>query len=223
MYAEKCPAFRRRKLFEMLDLADGRAPPQTTPRQPDLAFTLNGGFGLSYSFNNKRSCRKIDPNRFSSAHINDNAIFGYKQMSFNSTTAPRAINTASPGGRGKAQIHLIVTRLSKPEKMANLVEIADDYSSIWIELSKEIDSKSRNVGTRKLANSQAIFPISTPFSTSTEIMESTRSIAEPAAPRDCETPRRRNKMSYSLRLNDNTLRDLYKSDSRWSPKVTRPL
>ena len=223
IFAETAPAFRRKKFFEMLNLASGRAPNNSPERPVDYAFTLNGGFGLSYSFNGKRSSRKINPLRFSSPGITDNKIFGFKDMGFNQSTSAnplRMISTSIVGSRQQVpQIHFTITRMANPEFMHKLLDIAEEYSAIWIELGKTLD---RNMGypTKKMSNSQQYFGSTTFTTIMPDTFEQNATGVKMPAEERSPNPRR---MNLSLRLNDPALRELYQSDSRWSPKVTAPL
>ncbi|OHS93800.1 hypothetical protein TRFO_02311 [Tritrichomonas foetus] len=81
-YCESCPYYKKDAIVLLVESASGQTTrPYTAPTyKNDVNFTLNGGFGLSYNFSGKRSARKVNPLRFSSSGIKDNGIFGYPQI-----------------------------------------------------------------------------------------------------------------------------------------------
>ncbi|KAK8894279.1 hypothetical protein M9Y10_022714 [Tritrichomonas musculus] len=225
----------------------------------DYAFTANGGFGLSYSSSTvtgKRSSRKISPQRFQSPGISENAIFGYPSMSsiynnlpttnqmpnfydpqpapIGSTTAKsRSIQTAGGSRKTNDAIHLTIIRMVKPDLCQSLINISDEYSGLWLELSKIIDKRGLFTKTNSkqtyggLSNSQAILDLSpAPFMTLTPHRSNfdsttlkTRDAAiDPSSSNGQPKAGISRNLSFSLRLNDPALRNIYKSDTRWSPR-----
>lgn len=94
-----------------------------------------------------------------------------------------------------SHVHFVVERLIRPEKADAVLRVSDDFKGLFQELEKFVDGKAS---------------IS---SSSTQPVLSLRS-------RDIMTagsPRRQR----SMRLDDPTMKELYKSDSRWSPRSTR--
>lgn len=273
-FAETCPKYREKKLFEMLRYASQNTSLKDVMKQNyerhiqgekpgiDTAFTSNGVFGLSFSSSSvtgKRSSRKVDPNRFSSRGIKDNAIFGHPLMAAVYNTQPtsnhmpnyfasqgssqgRSIQTpANPNRKlpgSSDSVHLIVTKMIRPEYCQSLIAISPEYQNIWIELSKIINSRGslrRTYAGVGLSKSQAFLDLSpspyinrtksprgfNPENENLSISKTRSSDIEVQQPEgdSIRSPRRFN---FSLRLNDPSIRQLYHSDNRWSPRVTIP-
>lgn len=271
-FAEKCPTFKRKKLFEMLHYASQNMSKDEVAKRnfsqsiqgekpgTDIAFTANGGFGLSYSSSTvtgKRSSRKISPQRFQSPGITENAIFGYPSMSsiynnlpttnqmpnfYDPQPAPigspiaksRSIQTS--GGNRNDATHLTIIRMVKPECCQSLINISDEYGGLWVDLSKIIDKRGMfsNTTPRRtyggISNSQAILDLSpAPFMTMSkhqkDFNKTTGNIQTREVSFDPSSSKTGNKggisrnLSFSLRLDDPTMRTLYQSDSRWSPRT----
>lgn len=94
-----------------------------------------------------------------------------------------------------SHIHFVVERLIRPEKTDSVLRVSDDFSGLIQELEKFVDNKA----TISSSKTQPIISLR-----SRDIM--TASI-----------PRRQR----TLRLDDPTMKDLYKNDSRYSPRSTR--
>lgn len=93
-----------------------------------------------------------------------------------------------------SHIHFVVDRFIRPEKSDAVLRVSDDFHGLFTELEKFVDSKAS---------------IS---SSSTQPVLSFRS-------RDIMTAGSIRRQR-SVRLDDPTMKELYKSDSRWSPRTT---
>lgn len=270
-FAEKCPVFKRKKLFEMLRYASQNMSKDEVAKRnlsqsiqgekpgTDFAFTANGGFGLSYSSSTvtgKRSSRKISPQRFKSPGITENAIFGYPSMSsiynnlpttnqmpnfYDPQPAPigsqiaqsRSIKTASGNRKTNDSTHLTIIRMVKADYCQSLINISDEYSGLWADLSKIIDKRGMfaNTSPRRtyggISNSQAILDLSpAPFMTmskhkkddTTGSNTQTRGVSFDPSTSNGERKGISKNLSFSLRLDDPSIRSLYHSDTRWSPR-----
>ncbi|KAK8842064.1 hypothetical protein M9Y10_026286 [Tritrichomonas musculus] len=212
----------------------------------DPAFSSNGAFGLSYStLTQKRSSRKINLERFASHGICNNGIFGFSQMAsfyndrpttnqlpnfYESNIKTRRPSTSlsrtpySTNQRCSDSAHLVITKMTKPEHCQSFVNMAEEYSDIWQDLAKVIDrsGKFTNSNPKRtygcLQNSQSITDNApNPFLTMNKIPNDSR-IRKRDVDLDATSPRR---LNYSLRIDDSTLRNSYRTDSRWSPRIKK--
>ena len=94
-----------------------------------------------------------------------------------------------------SHVHFIVDRLIRQEKSDAVLRVSDDFSGILQEVEKYVDGR---IGISTSATQPILSIRSRDFQTAT-------------------SPRRQK----SIRLDDPTMKELYKSDSRWSPKLTR--
>lgn len=91
--------------------------------------------------------------------------------------------------------HFIVDRYVRPEKSDDVLRVSDEFSGLLQELEKHVDRKAG-------ISSSSTQPV---------ISFSSRNIQTAGSPRRQRT----------IRLDDPTMKELYKSDSRWSPRSTR--
>ena len=137
-YIERSPISKKQALIDALEAVTGGRAYTAPTFQTDVAFTHKGGFGLSYNFLGKRSSRKVNPQRFASQGIKDNGIFGYPHIEsqVNKMIAKAQIES-SP------YIHMIVSRFIKPDKMKQVLKIADEHSAVFKDLYREMSQNSR--------------------------------------------------------------------------------
>lgn len=205
-WAEKTTETRMIKFLNLLDYAAG----YRRERELDLSTTLTdpafggpAGFGLTYSFAGHRSCRKINPLRFTSPNITDNGIFGYP--------SPKSHTSRSLPPKTMTICHLSVQRMFRPEVVPEVLKYADDYATLLQDISRYIEtaqsSNPRNQRARTASyGTRSIQPLTL-----------SRGIETP----DLDTPRKE-KLSFSLRNSDTDFQRVYKTDSRWSPRITMP-
>lgn len=254
-FAETIDISKRKKFFNMLNYASKNmslAEASTTNKikqfqgeKPgnDPAFYSNGGFGLSYStLTQKRSSRRINPERFASHGICNNGIFGFPQMSsfYNSRpTTNQLPNFSDPHylparpstalarpvkkstQKTSDSSHLVIVRIVKPEHCQSFANISEEFNDVWADLGKIIDKtgKISNSNPKRVygcqQNSQSLTDNSPcPFLTITK-RHYDGNIRTREIDLNSSTPRRFN---YSLRMDDSSIRDSYRSDSRWSPR-----
>lgn len=257
-FAETSAISRRKRFFNMLNYISQHMSLAEVTRSNrnkemhgekpgvDPAFSSNGVFGLSYStLTQKRSSRKINPERFCSHGISNNGIFGFPQMSsfYNgrpttnqmpnfsdrnylparpSTALARPVKI--PTQKASDSAHLTIVRIVKPEHCDSFATISEEFSDVWAELGKIIDktAKITNSNPKRVygcqQNSQSLTDNApSPFLTKTKHTKS-GNLSTREIDLGCSSPRR---LNYSLRLDDSSIRDSYRSDSRWSPRYKK--
>lgn len=255
-FAEGSNISKRKKFFNMLNYVSKNmnlAQVSQTNRMRELqgekpgfdtAFYSNGQFGLSYStLTQKRSSRRINPERFSSYGITNNGIFGFPQLSsfyngrpttnqlpnfFEKNNLPQRPATAmarpinSRTQKSSDSSHLTIVKIVKPEHCDSFASISDEFADIWAELGKVIDKtgKVANSNPKRVygcqQNSQSLTDNAPyPFLTKTKSSKGNVKNREVKIELESATPRR---LNYSLRMDDSLIRDSYRSDSRWSPR-----